>query len=336
MMEKALSNKISVVSLLCTFLVVWRHSTNMVAFYGGYTGVPEWLSYTEWSFSRLTDIAVPMFFIISGYFFFRTDYGNLDSYGKMIIKKLRSLLIPFIIWNVIGFFILLGCHVISMPASFPEFAKSLLLSNYNGALWYVRNLIIMMTLVPVYGFMFHRRGGLFFLIPVLLVLLYIWWPIDCSITSYEGWLFFLIGGVLQKYAPTLKIQTNKLRAMVLGIVWLALCLCYRYGGVLMAKSTILLGIISFWCLCDYIPQKWVQKMCHYAKYSFFIYVSHIFVMKTLKVGTAHFFFKDDYAALVAYLIIPIVCFICLLNIGIYLNRYSPTVFMYLTGGRGSR
>lgn len=296
--------------------------------------MPEWISYIEWSFSRATDIAVPMFFLISGFFFFRSDYGRWGSYKQMIIKKYRTLLIPFIVWNILGFFILWGCHVIMMPESIVEFLIGLFMSEYDGALWYVRNLMLMMLIVPVYGFMFHIRRGTYLVIPVVAILLWVWWPVDCSITSYEGWLFFLLGGALQKYAPSLNVPMKREFAVIGGIVWIVLCLFHYYGGLWMAKFTILFGIVMFWCLCDCIPGGWTQKLVQYTKYSFFIYVTHIFVMKTLKVGTAHFFFKDNVAAIIAYVTIPIVCFITLLKIGVLFNKYAPKLFMVLTGGRG--
>lgn len=44
--------------------------------------------------------------------------------------------------------------------------------------------------------------------------------------------------------------------------------------------------------------------------------------------------KDDVEAIIAYVTIPIVCFIPLLKIGELFNKYAPKLFMVLTGGRG--
>ena len=52
----------------------------------------------------LTDCAVPMFFVISGYLFFlRQDDGfTWAQYKAKMLRKCKTLLLPFFIWNILG------------------------------------------------------------------------------------------------------------------------------------------------------------------------------------------------------------------------------------------
>ena len=45
-------------------------------------------------------VAVPVFFVLSGYFFFRgMDVLTLDVYKKKLTTRFRTLFIPYMIWN---------------------------------------------------------------------------------------------------------------------------------------------------------------------------------------------------------------------------------------------
>lgn len=61
MIDMELSSKIKIASLLCTMMVVYRHSLNYLAFFNSWTG--HGISgFVEDGVSLLTEIAVPYFF----------------------------------------------------------------------------------------------------------------------------------------------------------------------------------------------------------------------------------------------------------------------------------
>ena len=69
MISKQLSNKFKIASLLCTVMVVYRHSLNLQAFYE--EGEYKLISTTiETGISKLTEIAVPFFFLTFRLFLF--------------------------------------------------------------------------------------------------------------------------------------------------------------------------------------------------------------------------------------------------------------------------
>lgn len=59
-----------------------------------------------------SQVAVPFFFFTSGYFFFyKVRQWNIQCYKKKIEKRLKTLLVPYLLWNILAlcFMILNKC-----------------------------------------------------------------------------------------------------------------------------------------------------------------------------------------------------------------------------------
>ena len=83
-MNKDLSVKISIAGFICTLMVVYRHSLNYLAFFHSWS--PQGLNgIVEDSCMRLTQIAVPYFFMVSGFFFLGDC--NLHFLAHDVISK---------------------------------------------------------------------------------------------------------------------------------------------------------------------------------------------------------------------------------------------------------
>ena len=102
MTEKIFRNKIYWFTFLFSVLVIWVHSYNAVLFLGN-TGAAASLVRLERFFGdKIAQIAVPGFFMISSYLFFR-------GYKPEILmrkwnSRIRSVLVPYIVWNSLYYF----------------------------------------------------------------------------------------------------------------------------------------------------------------------------------------------------------------------------------------
>ena len=113
----------------------------------------------------LVSVAVPLFFFISGYLFFYRVSFSLAVYGKKLRARVRTLLIPYLFWNVV---VLAGYWAMALlsPVEFTSGAYKLVqdytLRDYllcfwningampvNGVLWFIRDLMIMVVCAPV-------------------------------------------------------------------------------------------------------------------------------------------------------------------------------------------
>lgn len=60
-------------------------------------------------------VAVPVFFIISGYFFFYNTYlFDKETYIKKLKKRVKTLLIPYFLWNLLPVLLITGGNMYSI------------------------------------------------------------------------------------------------------------------------------------------------------------------------------------------------------------------------------
>ncbi len=330
-MDKILSEKIKVLSFLCTVMVVFRHGLNLQAFGLSVYGT-SYVAIIENGVSKLTEVAVPYFFMVSGYFFFRCSYYGKGEYSAMLRKKARTLFVPFLFWNVVGIIPLMLMGQFVFETDPWRYVLQILNSDWNGVLWYVRDIMTFMLLVPLYAWIFVLNNRWLYM-AVFVVLFINWLPIECGWMSSEGMLFFFLGGMLQKNDILLSKRMPTIGLILFGIAWIISCFFFPFYWPIHRYNT-LLGLVVFWQLFHYLPNKCISWMLNVSAYSFFIYVVHAFIVRGMKVGVAHFFFGSDVAALLACVMLPLLTIGLALYVGRVLNKYLPTFFSVVTGGRG--
>ena len=155
--SEAMSNRLKNMSFLCACLVVLIHVP--WAYPCGSFG---------WWFSEIvakgvSRVAVPFFFFTSGYFLVN-HIGEKDWYYLTVYKRIKSLLVPFCIWNLLFALYVTAISVVKNIVasngiwdniSFPyaRFLKIIgvwpLSPPELGPLWFVRSLLIMAILAPL-------------------------------------------------------------------------------------------------------------------------------------------------------------------------------------------
>lgn len=330
MISKRFSDNIHIVSFFCTIMVVFRHSLNMQAF-GIDSFGNSYVVIIENGVSKLTEVAVPYFFVVSGYFFFRYTYYGKGEYVKMIRKKFHTLFVPFVFWNIMGVVPLVLTRHFVVEDNPWRYGLQLLNSDWSGVLWYVRDIMTMMVLAPLYCWIFLVDKKWIYGI-VLLLLFLNWMPVDCGWLSSEGMLFFFLGGVLQKCNVSLNNNVPNTILVVMCIVWLISCFAFpRYWPI--HRYNTLLGLVVVWQLCKFFPSWLSMWMLGSSAYSFFIYVLHADIVKLMKVCIAKMFPGNESVALLAYVIIPILTVLVVLKLGKVINEKFPRAYGFAVGGR---
>lgn len=124
---------------------------------------------------NFSTIAVPVFFIISGYLFFQGHF-NKESYIKKIKKRFWTLFIPYFIWNTLLFLITTfkgDIHPSFIDAYWSNCKPYYEGINYLGykyvpaadpinfPLWYVRDLMCLCLSSPIIYMLIRYLGGAF-------------------------------------------------------------------------------------------------------------------------------------------------------------------------------
>ena len=140
-------------------------------------------------------VAVPLFFFISGFLFFFKETGfGLKEYGQKLKKRARTLLVPYIFWNLAMLAImylgqvlfpglLSGNNMMIGEYGVKDYLMSFWDVSYrtggtvhlpmNGSLWFIRDLMVVMVLSP--------------LIWLIIKYLKVWGPIILMLVWLSGW-----------------------------------------------------------------------------------------------------------------------------------------------------
>jgi len=333
-MDRALSNKLRTASFVATIFVVIRHSANIQAFYSCLE-VPYLLSSFESGTVFVTDVAVPFFFFASGFFFMSHSYYGLGPYVEMLKKKLRTLFVPFAFWNMCGAFVLCvyDKHGV-LGNSFMSCVHNFFMSSWYGPLWYVRDIMLMMALYPLYGWMLYKRWTQLLLAAFIVYWMYArWCPGWCDLLTGEGVIFFFLGGLFQKHKGLLSKRSPRWLSVVALLVWLLMSYLFTSWDGVAHRISLLIAIPAFWMSLDLVSGNIKEWCLRLAPYSFLIYVTHFYLQKAIKTILAHFFEGNVWMALFAFFLVPLVCVITTILVGKYWKRWSPKSYSICVGGR---
>ena len=173
--EKRFHDQISWLMFLFSIFVIWVHSYNVDLFSGGARdGIWSLADRIENFVSvGLGQIAVPGFFLLSSYLFFRNF-----SWDKLVGKwksRVFSVLIPYVVWNLIYY---LGYMAASrflairsvvgrdiIPFSVQEIWRAVSQYAYAPIFWYLYQLIFLIIVSPmIYALVKNRAVGLFWIV----------------------------------------------------------------------------------------------------------------------------------------------------------------------------
>lgn len=357
--SKTLSEKIRAVSLICASLVVLLHA------YDQQLTVED--NPSAWYFGKflsggLCSIAVPFFFIVSGFLLAKQHDGGM-AYGDLVKRRLRSLGIPYVIWCFLYamtymLFTIWGNKMAGRPLNtntclalplgswenpFRVFGFDMTGFPAAGHLWYIRNLLLLAVVSPLLlSVMKCKRTGwcavavaavpyfCHFMIPQPL------WQFFESGFSFRGLLFFMIGIQLARFPLTWR--PNLLASIGVCLVWFVLAWPWEMNEsiiFIVFHLSYIVGCVALWSIYDFLPWREKLESWHGVHYSFFIYASHYAILNMLFCQKACNLIKrhiidSDLLIYVARFVVPLIIAIVLAYV---LERFIPKLYRALTGGR---
>lgn len=209
--SKSDSTRISLLRFPLIVGVVYIHNYDIYPNTLGRAFGAEWQAWlSQFSIALMAQgiarLAVPIFFILSGYLFYLNYKSNSKDYIPALQKRVSTLLIPFLFWNVLVLLLTIALQAGSNnPALFSgRFKSPLDFTTYEYIdailgidrrpiahhLWFIRDLIILSVLSPVV-LALVKRGGLLFIGAIFWLWLLDGWRFPTP--SLDGILYFSIG-----------------------------------------------------------------------------------------------------------------------------------------------
>ena len=344
-MDTFLSKKIKILSFVTMIMVLYIHSFNFTLYPLNILPNSSYSFQIQNFFSfYICRIAVPFFFILSGYLFLKDINLNAQIYVEKLKNRINSLLIPYIVWVFLWtfFFVIISQlpflkNYINAPFSIFNFSIYIVFDIFKSPIcyqfWFIRDLFFLVLIIPFLNFILKRTPILFLL---LLFVNLVYFKMDLLFFQLQSVFYFSIGLYLALNTKELTFNTFSINYKWIGILWV-LCYFFIPNPIInyTVPFTVFMGIIFIWKLYDVINQENLlfKYFYHSSNYSFFLFAFHEPLQVSLKKIGFAILGKNEFVGLILYLIIPIIVFFISINIGKILQKMNPKVYGILTGGR---
>lgn len=296
-------------------------------------------------------VAVPLFFMMSGFLFFRGGAFSAAIYQGKLRSRVKSLLIPFLFWNLALFaLVAVGQHVPRLAPFFngqnlPLIAMSpfqivdavIGITRFPTAyqFWFIRDLMTLVILSPLL-WLAARYAGWAALVMLGIGWIFNIWPVP--IPSIEPTLFFYLGGFVAIRGwwlfafDRLGWWLVPLFGLLLG-VHCAEQLIYRTDYSLHPPMVVglILALKASRGLAG--SDRWRERLVALGGASFFVFAVHEPLVTIGKKLAFHSLPMTAGTVLATYAVLPVVV-ICLALAGYWiLLKTAPAFLSLITGGR---
>ena len=339
-MTPYLSKKIKIISFSSMLLVVFLHG-QLISMS---TGMVLWIQLLITQ--EITRVAVPLFFLISGYLFFHNYKEPTYSFFTEKIKnRFYTVFIPYVLWSTLGLLFLYVAQIILPASSIEKMVvryglRDILYAIFVSPvgtyqLWFLRDLYILVMLIPIIYW------GIKYLKVYFVVCLMLFWinGVQCFIQIDA--IFFFVAGAYWAFSSQKRIErihNSHIANMILFFVWVSYCCLIvdaKMGHILHCIG-ILLGIVCIWHCYDSVYlflSKNVLNANIYS-YSFFIYLTHEPLLTIVKKTSLMLVDNDSMVAIfIIYILSPILVIRICISIGQIMKSKIPSIYSFITGRR---
>ena len=315
----------------------------------------------------LRGISVPIYFFISGFVFFLNTDFNKDVYLRKLNNRVKTLLIPYLVWNSAAILLVVvkqlpifssflsyqgtelnfsfinvaSCFwqdngLLSPPPSNTGSIASVSPFPINTALWFLRDLILVVIASPIIYWMIKR-----FKITYVFILgvVYVLSIVRGGVFGIGAFFFFSWGAymsvngadIISKFRPYFKFSL--LVYLILGVLYFPLSNTSAIPYIKLAQS--LVGLIFLFNLSACLLERGVCRVNKFlSSASFFLYITHcLIVHRVTKVVLSILGPTSDLGVMGTYLLSTILTVLLLVFSYYILKRYFPKALVLVTGRR---
>ena len=296
-------------------------------------------------------VATSCFCIFSGFlFFYKLKEWNRNIYFQKIKRKTRTLVIPYILWNIIPIVLAVLRAFMKFDGSLSIYLNELLgngifrifwnyqdgLYPYNVPLWFLRDLIIVVFLSPlVYYFVKYTKYYSLFILGFFFSQ-DLWFPV----VSIRALFFFTIGACFSIHGKNMIVELRKGKWLWLSVSIITIVLLMCYNGSDNSHYFYVLFQIAGCITTINIASRLLESgrvVVHpfLSKTSFFIFASHCFALlwSIQKMVNIIIDYNNAFILTIKYFMVPTICVCVCLVVYYAAQKTIPRLLGILTGSR---
>lgn len=344
-LTKEESLRINILKYIAIVFVVYIHAyAAEVNFSEGTNNLilPHWLLLFETLVSKtVAQCGVPLFFFISSVLLFMKQ----RDYKKTIVGKVRTLFLPYLIWNSLWILVFILLQNLSFTApyfsgnstpilqcSITEWLKLYGIgSDYpmDYPLWFMRDLMLVTILFPIINRLANMFPKLLMIVATIMLVVPISFPLK------QALLWFCLGACVVRLQIHISFFDNIALWKILAIYVAGTVFALLTNNSVIDVLYIFLGLISWFRLSKFIVDnsKIRESILKLSEWTFIIYVAHEMTLSSMKKVCLRLLPTEPIWILIEYLFLPIIVICGCSMFGVILKRNVPKVYNFVTGAR---
>ncbi|SCY10633.1 Acyltransferase family protein [Lachnospiraceae bacterium XBB2008] len=335
--EQHLRNKITLLSFIFSLMVVQIHAHNLEAYgiTGAETDIFSRLTYWAENYEiGLRPVIFVNFMFFSGFLFFRNFAW--DRLKTKLLSRVKSLLIPYIVWATLYWLILtvipmipaLSGLIAGTPGelSFLGWLRGVWVDEYY-ILWFLKLLILYTALCPIWFVVLRDVKGIpTGLILIIAVIVIRTLGYGAGFRYIEAYMIGAWIGINHREWPLIRNKWFTVAGLAYIIVSMFI-LSSPYSN----EQTDLLLIPATWFAIDhFVPEK---KLPEWMGMTFFFYVAHDMILEFFEKIYLKLLGPHPVWAFIDFMIMPAFVIFVLVMISKFMKRFMPPVWRVLSGDR---
>lgn len=292
-------------------------------------------------------IAVPGFFVFSGFFFFHSigDTLSLKWLKAQWGKRLRSTLIPYLLWNLFLLLVIYFKNILNIGQSSDDFLDLTeelgifgIFWNYplNIPLWYLRDLMCMFFISPLLFIICKRYDW-----PAILVLFFMYcFNLETNIPGFSSVaiIYFTIGSyfAIKRIDIISFVNRYRISIYITALVSLILSICLNGSGYheYLVRLFIPSGFAATINAVSSMREPVIDKLSKCATALLFVYFIHwIYVRNIVNGFFSRLCGSSVFGAFMSYLFAPITIIVICWIIYFLWKKISPQSLKFCLGNR---
>ena len=343
---------ISLYGFVLTVLVIWIHAAEPAAADNAVRASAASEAAVRLLGTSLGNLAVPGFFCMSGYLFFRNIPADADAgtaaglFAGKLKHRVYSLLIPYLIWNLIYYAVYIAAGRAELGTS--ELINAAVRYRYNPVFWYLHELIIITVLTPLIYIACRKKAAAVLCTAAVFAAAVCYDLLPVHIVNEDALVYYMVGAALALHCR--KYESD--RAMI-GRTGAACFIVYVMAEELSMNAganvrLLMIGLVGG-RLSGLLAMFGAAAMCvrsevklpEYTDYNFLVYALHYLEIRLLHAvfgllsgSVFGISYRElPWADTLLYILMPLLCIAMTVVIGRGMRRYTPKLYGLLTGGR---